>query len=271
MSKPVLIHQDKLLKKRRRKTVKRFFGYLSLIVLLWGALSFLSFAPKLSLNSFVVVGISGIEADLIGASIETRLSNNILGFFSGRNFLLLNRNSLRAFLKESFPEIDDIKFNLRGSSTLESRIIRREPVATWCGSKCFYVDESGFTFTVISRDGANGLTVFSGGENIDSPGFRFIDEDEFRELLFFANSLKRIGVPPSEVQLISPLEIRFVLPLGGALIVDSTQDLGKVISYIEVLMQYDNIRFGSDEFMEKLNYIDMRNGDSNFVYKLKGE
>ncbi len=150
--------RTKILSARQKKNLKRkIYGYGALLILTLalGALSYLSFDPRLA-----VLKINAKSQDYLSKQIKLELYNETKtsydGFISKQIMPLIDKRKLSANVLRKFPELKDIYIQKRyGLQALEFDIAKREKDFIVCKSdvaeipsykNCFFTDKDGFVF-----------------------------------------------------------------------------------------------------------------------------
>lgn len=264
------IDQDKLRKKRRRWVFTRISGTFSLAVLLFCGISLLSFAEFWQIKKISVVGTDFENPASIEAEIGSTLAKNIFYFFSGRNSLFFSRDAVKSNLSNIFHSIENIDIDFKGFNSITINIKERKVVAIWCGEKCFYLDENGLAFFETPVLENPEVIVFDGGDGDRILGFQFVDTARYKKIMFFVFELGKTILKPIKVSLIGEREMHVFFEAGGYLKVDPRSDLSIIARKINDVVLNSKSGLGEKEFMEKLDYIDIRSGNK-IVYNFKNE
>lgn len=266
----VRVHGQQKIKKRRNK--KRLFIALFVCVL-FGAgvsgISFLSFLPSMTLGT-ITVSSAFDSQEKIRSYVEEQLTKNRAWFFSGRNSFLYARSAIKKGIVEMFPEVREVKIKRSGLGALVISGVVRTPHALWCDTQevCIGLDEAGFSFGIKTNDLDSYVHFYTQSTTTPQAGMYVTKSSDFKTTLFFVQELKTLGLSIHKVVYISDTELHIVFVEGGKLIIDPRDDLSRIKVAIEALIQDIDVSFGTPEFMNKLEYLDMRYG-SKLVYRMK--
>jgi hypothetical protein len=271
------IHSPEFQKKKKKRFKTYTIAVASTLLVLIGLVVYLARRPNFLINEIVVEGNHVTTTETIQEMVRAKLQGNYLLVFPRSNALLYPRKDIEESLKANINRIKVVETKMFGSQVLNIRVEERSPFALYCEdiselyspNKCYFLDKEGFIFSVAPSFSGDVYFVYSRKEPIADPiGKYFMPTAEFARISLFREELSKISVKLRAFE-VGTDEDRFILPNGGYIVWQSTDDPGVVLSNLEALLQEPSVKSTSD-FIDKVDHIDLRIKNKIF-YKLKEE
>jgi len=261
-----LLH-SKVAQKRLKVRLLKGSLFLLVLVLLVGALSWLSFSSFLSVNKIVVIGNSEIRTNAIQAKMLAATAIPTMLLFSNQNVVFYPKVKLETILRTKFPKIKTIfiKNKILQKQVVVS-IVERKPFALWCRGKnekrsCYYIDKDGFVFQKVQQQNLpTGLIIFEGGISKSRTKVMqtLISPKYFAEVQKFIIALEAIKLKP-KVFIFEGNNARINLEPNWELRVALDKNMDAIPTNLEAVLEKENM-------FPKISYIDMR-FDERVYYK----
>ncbi|MDQ5969058.1 MAG: cell division protein FtsQ, partial [Patescibacteria group bacterium] len=126
-----LSHEEYLRKKRKKKLWK-FGGFLFAVILLIGLSSYLSHRIEVRIRSVELSGGVLVTQDDVEDTSLKYLEGSYFWLYPKNNVFWYPHDELEQYLKENFRRIDTITIERNGLQTLVIKIKERKPFALWC-------------------------------------------------------------------------------------------------------------------------------------------
>ncbi len=286
-----LSHEEYLRKKRKKKLWK-FGGFLFVIILLIGLSSYLSHR--------IEVRIKGVE--LSGGVLVTQddVEDTSLKYLEGSYFWLYPKNNvfwyphdeLEQYLKETFRRIDTISIERNGLQTLVVKIKERKPFALWCDrynspvvassteefldtkkqkEDCYFIDQNSTIFAKAPTFSGDAYFKYYGlisstTESSLIGGEFMASTTEFTDISTFVLKAKELKIKPLYIEAKENGEFSMFIAGGGEIYFDTREPLSIVGQNLEALLRTP--AFASSTGNLPIEHIDLRYGNKLF-YKLK--
>jgi len=242
-------------------------------------LSYASYLPRYTINTFTVDGAQTLPTNLLARYIDTQLNTGARPFFAPNNIFLYNPKRLEDGIVGFFPRIKSV--HVSRSSLFATAVIvaiqERQEFALWCAgggltsstSSCYRMDDSGFIFAQADTHGLATTTqryFFSGGlaTSSDPIGRSFAPGRLAGVLALFAQIGQAHFTPTGAI--VDGNGEDFIVPLkeGFDIKVSFGQDAESVVRNLELILSSDVLQGRQNN----IQYIDLRFGDRAY-YKLK--
>jgi len=264
--------RETLRTKRRRR---RLIWLAVSVVLLLGfgyGISYASYLPQFSVQSFEVQGAKKLEPEQIRAHAEAVVFDGASRLFSRANVFLYPKTEIEASLKEKFPRIESVKVarDSISSTAVIITIREREPYARWCETDagCYAMDRAGYIFVPIDATSTELISqyVFHGALSATtSPVGQTYLPGKLSSLLALLDRLAEAGFTPRDVS-VEGEDFAITLGQGFELRASFGVNVAELVRDIDLVLSSDSLR----DKQNQLEYVDLRFGNRVY-YKLKGE
>ncbi len=277
----VKVYQKKIVAKRRRRIFLLSIYTCVVIGLLVSGLSFVSHLDSLTIENIVTEGSTpSLDADLRNVVLE-KMNGNYGFLFSKRNTFLYPKDQIEKALA-SLPSIKRADVSRRGLNALVVFVTERDESARWCsnndGSACYLLDDAGMVFApahvgcgsnvCVSEVATSSLFVYKGLIDENPIGKQFLPADDFKKIQFFMQEIEGLSLHPVEADMAETGYITIRLFDGGEIVVNSKDNLAKVLVNLETLITDKKIAPDFSLFLRTLDYIKIDSGNKA-VYKMK--
>lgn len=230
------------------------------------------------MKTVVISGNTVTDGALIEDVARGELLGKYLWLFPKENSFLFPAKTVEQSLLSEFSRVKSVSVSREGFETMRIAVVERKPQALWCegfepflsgenSTDCYFVDESGFIFSRAPQFSRNVFVRYFGGTEATSTLASTIIPDRFAEYDFFVESLRAEKLPITDLVLLRNGDIGLYLESGVKILFDTRQNLGTVLSNIELLMEREELSLISKT--PRFEYVDLRYGNKVF-YKSKG-
>lgn len=264
------------LKARRSRRRALFAGIAALAVLvLFGALVALSWAPFLRVEQVSVLGVRALDAKELERVVRQELSGGWGYVFARSNIFLYPKQRIASELTESFPTIKTIAVQAEDFKSVVVTIAERQPVALWCGesaassTSCYFLDEDGLVYAPAAMySGGVYQTYYGPLQNSGAGQGQFLTAEQFHSLPPLLESLqKSIPGPLQSVTVNQEGDVRAVFAGDFAVLFGVADSGGGVVERFLLALAASPF---ADRALSDFEYLDVRFGDKVY-YKLKGQ
>lgn len=266
--------RPKAVVQKKQKIFWLRFGLIVFNFVLWiFVLSFFTHFKPLQIAEINFFGNEVVGGYYLTQTVNRELSGSYLGIFSKRNILIFPRREVgRAILKE-FPRIAGVSIDRAGSAAIAIAVTERQPKFLWCAallkvvdSECYLMDDGGLAFAVAPNFSGSTYLRYWNGEVGNLINKSFKSAFDFRELSFFIESLRGVGIIIDKVNSLSDGDVELYPQTGGKIIINNRQTLGKTFDNLVSVWTDNDLNF--KKASANLDYIDLRFGNKVF-YKEK--
>lgn len=252
-----------LTKKRQRK-VKRFLLFFFLMICLGALIYLLLFSGFFRVEKINVEGGSEQHNEDVYSLIQSDLNEKKYYFFSN-NILLINGESVREEVLESFPGLEDIKISKKYPDILNVNISERERAAKTCfQDKCFFIDKNGVIFELfLGKDFDLPLIEDNREKGRLSLGREVISPTLLAKILLFNERLKDLNLQSKKIVIVSSERVNLEMEEGWEIYLNPAGDTDWQFTKLEVVIK----NYLSAEERGKLDYIELRFGNTAPVKK----
>ncbi|MCL9972047.1 MAG: hypothetical protein NBV63_01390 [Candidatus Pacebacteria bacterium] len=153
------------LKDRRRRESYLVYALMAVaLVIVLGAVAYLTRLPSLTVTEVRVEGARIANPDALAAASQAVLNGTYGLLVPKRMTYVVPGGAVAARIAEAFPAVQSAAVSVEGRTTLVVRVTERTPAALWCErpESCFVMDEYGFIFDARKVENAPGLKVYTG-------------------------------------------------------------------------------------------------------------
>lgn len=285
-----LSHEEYLRKKRKKKLWK-WGGFLFVIILLVGLSSYFSHRKEVRIRSVELNGGVLVTADDVESTSLKYMEGSHFWLYPKNNVFWYPHDGLEKYLKETFRRIDTVNVERKGLQTLVINMKERKPFALWCDRKnvsvvassteavsdtkkqeeCYFIDQNSTVFAkapIFSGDAYFKYYGLLGSTTESSPiGIEFMaSTTEFGEISDFVFKAKELKIKPLYIEAKENGEFSMFVAGGGEIYFDTRESLSIVGQNLEALLRTPV--FASSTGNLPIEYIDLRYGNKLF-YKLR--
>jgi len=194
-------------KQREKKinTARQIFGTI-LIFLIIGVFWALFNCSFLRINRFVVTGTTFENKSSIGQKAREAIAGSYYFFIPKDSVFFYQKDYILDFLQKSFPRLASIEISSSELNTLQIVATDKKPKLIWCSGenlteKCFYIDDSGRTYSEAPDFSENILFKLSGYDLGNQIGQKVMTPEKLKRvadnLVFLTGVLPEIWKDPS--------------------------------------------------------------------------
>lgn len=272
-------------RRRRNFRVIKIVGGVSLVVLLFVGLSYISRASVFSIKNIAVSGNITATSPDIEENVNSALAGAYFRIFSKRNIFIYPRAVVRESILKNFTRTKDVKVSFKDFNTISVEISEYAPFAEWCGEKtllkaasspsCYFMDDSGYIFASAPTFTGNVYLVYYGKlpQSLSSSsesviGKSFLPQKIFSNVSIFAGNLKSFGLPPRDITRDENGDYTARLLSGARILFSESEDLATTSENLLTIIGSGKIPLKDQKFLSNLDYLDLRYGNKIF-YKLR--
>jgi hypothetical protein len=269
MKKQVAVVKKVRLKDRRRRESYIVYALYAVgVLLVLGALAYITRLPQLSVGTVRVEGAVLVSETAVQAEVEKVLAGSYALLVPKRMSYVVPEGTVVARVIDAFPPVQSVSVRVVDRTSLVVTVVERTAFALWCqpaqagADKCYKMDEYGYVFDRGERVAS--LRLYRG--LLEAPlGLNFLDGGfhDFESLM--ARLESAVGTTITEVSVDSTGDVRAALLTGGELRFTRAQDEGELLADVRSV-------FGSKALTSgrALDYVDLR-FPGKAVAKFKGE
>lgn len=272
MARVVLPESRLARRKRRRRKAVFIFSFAGLLVLS-GALVWLSHVEFLRISDVQVSGNQTLASSSVVSFVEERLQGTYGGVFPKNNILLYPQDTIAAELAARYPVLKNVEVAAQDFHTIRVSLVEREPKALWCGvvpaspEPCFFIDDEGLIYAQAPQFSEPVYARYFGVLMGSGLPKRYLSQTQFRGLFALVDALaqKESTLHIAHIAVDAEGDVRVAFEKDFTLIF-SLQDEGG-----DIFERYTLAR-GSEPFagrdFSEFEYLDLRFGDKLY-YKVR--
>jgi len=261
--------QSRLRTRRRRRRWFLGGGVAFLCLLVLGGLAWLSRAPFLRVTSVQVVNAQALASSTIAQFAWDQMSGAYGWLFARNNIFLYPRQTISQQLLLQNPGLRAVDVHAQDFHTVVIKVTERTPVALWCDTDCYYMDEQGLVYAAAPQDGAPTYISYQGPvATTTEPGLRqYLTTEEFQSLAALMAALAQTmpDNPVGQVVVDDNLDTRVYFQNDFLLIFNLKDDGGDIFERFTLALSSDVFK---GKTVADFEYLDLRFGDKLY-YKLK--
>ncbi len=274
-------------KEARARERIRIFAYgvvASIVVLLLslGAIYVLKL-EMLQIRDVQVETNGALDTKEVAAWLWDELHTSMFGLVARTNTLLLHTGALEERLKEQFPRIQNVYVHRIGFTTLQARIVEREPAALWCGDvvppiaymdsatrmlraeeswgTCFLVDEGGFIYARSPIYTGSLFPRYYGSlETAEPLGQQLLVQKKFVRWQQFFEILEDYSFEPVALLFVDDRDVEFYLGNGLRVLAGREDDTHQIVRRLSASLEAEAI-----DLQRNIEYVDLRFGAKVFI------
>lgn len=193
--------QQKTRREKRRFRKKIITLTLSIIAIV-GTGAYIMNHSYLRLEGLRIEGQKTLIQSDIEEVVKEKLQTKILGIVPRDNIFIFRRSALEAYLKETFPKINDISVDIDNAEDIVITIGERTAHSLWCINKkyesvfdeeCYFADNSGLLYARAPYFSGNvylKLFILPYEDDQDYIGSSVRDSNSFESLFTFFDTLE---------------------------------------------------------------------------------
>lgn len=265
------LRSDRVIKRKRRRTARKFIILSVLLVLVMGGLVYVSRLEAFSVNNISVNGNLEVSANDLISVAEQSASSSWLYLFPRKNIALYPVDEIETELKSKYPRLANVFVHRTGLDSVKIQVIERKPQAIWCNevNECFTVDDQGFIYAPVTESASTTeLIRFSGvAQGTSSPiGTTINSSSTFSDIATLLQGMKERGLNPEEVVIRNNHEFAVRVRPGGNVIFSDIRPLNESLDNLSTALE--SPAFKSTSTPQSFEYIDTRFGNKIF-FKLQ--
>jgi hypothetical protein len=277
------IHESPEMQKLRKKRmrVRRRIAIASIVFCI-ACMVGIVFASRLEHIRISEVSISGnkiIDTDDVLAITETKLSGMYFYVLPRNNTFLYPKKAIESELMRIYPRFNTVDVRRNGLNRIDIVLSEERGVALWCGVEipaslnqdCYFTDTAGVIIDHAPQYSGNVYLRFYGGEiasKVPLLGQSFVSPEEFYRLTYFAEAIKKLGLPVYAVHIGVGEENDLLLDFTGKqkarFRFRATADYDVLIDNMTTALEQSSLRTRLAKEGPLLQYFDLR--FSNKVY-----
>lgn len=219
--------------------------------------------PEYQIETIKVIGAGFTDRELVTGRIQELLDERYAMIVPKSNVWIYPRRVMRDEL-EALPAVLEADVNVdRSNRSLSISLTERKHEYVWCVSdstSCYYMDRDGLVFAEAPTfEGSAFLRFFGQIASKDPINKKYLEPETMADLTGFIESVKDLGLRPSEVRVINLREAHITLQSGTDLIVSLEKSLKGIVDNMRAIL-------ATPEFLkqivsvDRLSYIDLRYG-----------
>ena len=259
---------SKYAQRRRKAAYTKTIFVTVVLVLLMGVVAWLSRLEDIRIAAVEVEGNSVITDTELVAIVDEKLQGTYFFLIPRSNTLLYPRRDITAAILSSFPRLVTAEVSFVDFRSIVLSVEERVPYARWCGdnfmpleaedNRCYFLDADGFIFAKSPGFTGNVFMNFYGSIDQNDPvGAQFLSRQEFRNIVFFLNSLKQLSIDPAMLIISDDIDLELFLGSGTRIILRRSNDFADILTNLESIFASEVFR---DRNMMTVDYIDLRFG-----------
>lgn len=259
---------SKYAQRRRKAAYAKTIFITFALVLFIGAVAWLSRLEDIRIAAVEVEGNSIITNEELVSIVDERLQGTYFFLIPRSNTLLYPRRDITAAVLSSFPRLVTAEVSFIDFQSIILSVEERVPYARWCGddltllevedNRCYFLDADGFIFAKSPGFTGNVFMNFYGSIDSNNPvGAQFLSRQEFRNIVFFLNSLKRLSIDPAMLIISNDIDLELFLDSGTRIILRRNNDFADILTNLKSIFASEVFR---DINMLTVDYIDLRFG-----------
>jgi cell division septal protein FtsQ len=268
----VAVSTGRLRARRRKRRALLGAAVVAAVLLVFGGIVSLSWAPFMRVTSVEVMGTKSIPAQDIQSYVQSELEGAYGYLFARNNIFLYPRAGIEAGLLAKYPTLRTADVHAKDFHTIDITVAERQPVALWCNQSaadCYYLDEEGLVYARAPQFSASPYVSYQGpATSTPQPGLKqFLTQDEFQSLVALVAALnaKEPSDQIGQVVVDANNDARAYFNDGFVLIFSLNDDGGDIFERFNLAIQSDAF---SGKTLSDFQYLDLRFGD-RLYYKLK--
>ena len=275
-----------LKKKRLKIFLNKIFLSLIALLVIFASLAYISRLKQLNINEVEIIGNKTEDKEMIEATVKKEITGNYLWFFPKANIFFYPKDNIKKDLFNQFNRLKSISLYLK-NKVLKVSLTERAALYTWCGDtmnlvvglpngdsttkeKCYFIDEAGYIFDEAPYFSGDVYFKFYGLANLGT----YFSKENFRQLIYFKDTLLRIGLKPVSLYVLDNGDIKVFLsdlnkaPIGPYIALKASSNFQKAAENLEIALSAEPLQSNFKNKYSSLLYIDLRFGNKVY-YKFK--
>jgi hypothetical protein len=252
--------------RRRKHLLYKGLLWFFVVVVFVGLLAFWSNNSWFKVEEISVSGNTSISDVDVKDVVSRALSEKYLGIFSKNNYLFAPTSNIEKSISYNIKRVESARVRFVGLRKIEVNIKERLEYALWCKGKpaipedCYFLDKTGYIFDSAPNFSGNLYIKYYGLIAGEPVGQNYFDEKTFIDISDFLNAVDKMGFAPDSFLAVNGEEYEVGLSLGGKIALNNKDGLGEELRRLQSLVT-DGIIKTDNEFLGKLNHIDLRYGN----------
>lgn len=275
-----------LKKKRLKIFLNKIFLSLIALLVIFASLAYISGLKQLNIKEVEIIGNKVEDKEMIETTVKKEIAGNYLWFFPKTNIFFYPKDNIKKDLFNQFNRLKSISLYLK-NKVLKVSLTERTALYTWCGDtmnlivglsssnsttkeKCYFLDEAGYIFDEAPYFSGDVYFKFYGLANFGT----YFSKENFRQLIYFKDTLLRIGLKPVSLSVLDNGDIKVFLsnsnkmPIGPYIALKAGSNFQKVAENLEIALNAEPLQSNFKNKYSSLLYIDLRFGNKVY-YKFK--
>jgi len=236
----------------------------------------LLYLPFFKISAVVIEGAVAVPENELRAAVEEGLNRRYFGLIPAGTVFSYPAREIESGLLKLFPRLETANLFVRGFSSLSLKVVERQPAALWCdgawesdglgSGECYFLDADGFAFETAPVFSGNPYLRYVTGTTTAAPsvGSRFLPPAAFRELQFFAESVRRLDLEPLTVFLSGGGDAEMTVSGAAKIIFSLSEGLNETLGNLTVLLNSGGVLDKMGKPPLRFDYIDLRFGNKIF-------
>lgn len=272
--------------RRRVRTIRLVFLFFILLLIILGALSYLSFNKRITINEIKVEGTNIIDKDEVISQVKSDLKGKYFYLYNKSNSFIYPQKLIYNNLINAFPRISELSITRQNANILDIKIKERLGSYLYCGDSipedpsligenCYFVNDDGYIFDKAPYFSGNVYFKYYMKINDENNplGQNIFNAEFFHQLTIFINGIKNLNFKP--VYLVLGDNNTFFLylessnvELNPTIIFKKDNDLTDILDNLEIAIKKDEFANEINSKYSILEYIDLR-FKNKVLYKFK--
>jgi len=186
--------ESRLRARKRRRRLRIGGVVVGAVLVVFGALVALSYAPFLRITTVAIVGASTVASTSVQTLAQSELKGRYLFVFAKDNIFLYPQRTIAQHLQAQYPQFKSVDVHAQDFHTIEVVVAERQTAAQWCASlgsapsACYYMDESGVVFAPAFVSTSTPYVSYSGGTAGTLP-WQYLKPGQFTSLAALVGAL----------------------------------------------------------------------------------
>lgn len=261
--------QSRLKARKRRRRVRLGIVLAVFVLLVFGVLVGLSYAPFLRVTAVAVSGAQTADPAAIQKIAAEHMAGAYGYVFAKNNIFLYPKAAIAAALMAQYPQFKSVEVSAKDFHTVAVAVDERQPAARWCGTTCFVMDEDGVVYAADQGAATSSPWVsYSGGAEGKLP-WQYLPAEQFKALFALVGALSQTepGNPVVQVAVDSNNDVRAYFKNNFVLMFSLNDESGDIFERFTLALKSAPF---AGKTLGDFEYLDLRFGDKLY-YKLKGQ
>lgn len=277
------ILKNSKLREKKIGLARKVFGVI-LVFLVVGGFWFVINAHFLRIDKFIVTGSTFENKNIIGQKAGEALKGSYYYFVPKDSVFFYREEAVLAFLQTSFPRLATIEITAPELNTLKITVTDKKPKLIWCegfesNKKCFYLDETGRTYSEAPNFSANIIFEIVGSGLGDKIGRKAFTTDRIQRisdfLVFLTKILPRLAKDSEsyeilQTKLMADGDLAVEIGSSGSdqvkfkVLFNADRKTDELVINLSSVLKNESFLSEIKNSQQKLEYLDLRFGQKVF-------